>query len=278
MRYVSIVVLLVGLAFAADNDGSDPTAPAVPVHFGGSDDITVTVLNSFQITFAAHVLGMDYIEGDEIIVFNSNSDNKLFMCDPDDGTYVSELPLSYASNPSPFGNCWDVGAGVTAWVNDWSSSSMAVWDGSNWSSISNPAGTSGRGMEFDGTNIWETYSSSSIMMFEPGGSPSSFPVSVGDQMSGLAVFPMESNVGVAVTTYDVHTLYFYEYDGSSLTVLGSAPCPTPVSSSLGLAYSESRDTFFWSYSSGGGYHIAELDIDLGLALTPATWGVIKTSF
>ncbi|MBN1434116.1 hypothetical protein JW921_05105 [Candidatus Fermentibacterales bacterium] len=217
--------------------------------------------------------------GDEVIIFTSNTDNKLFMCDPDDGAYVSEVSLNYTGNPYPFGNCWKVGAGVTAWVNDFITSSMAVWDGSAWSSISNPAGTNGRGMDFEDPYIWETNSSSSILRFEPGGSPTSFAAGVPGQMSGLAVFPLGANLGVVTTCYNApgHNLYFYEFDGASLTPLGNAPCPVAVGNSLGLTYSESRGTFFWGYNSGG-YYIAELDVDLGVGLTPSTWGSIKSSF
>ena len=244
---------------------------------GGTDDIVVTVLNTFQAPYSAHILGMDYVEDDQIIVFNSNTDNKLFMCDPDDGTYVSELALTYTGNPSPFGNCWKVDAGVTAWVNDWSASTIAVWDGSSWSSISNPAANLGRGMDFEDPCIWETNSSSAILRFEPGGAASSYSPGVPSQMSGLCVFPYETSTGVMVTCYNTHQFFFYEFDGSSLNSLGVANCPTACNSSLGLTYSESRDTYFWSYSSGSGYTIAELDIEINVGLTPSTWAGIKTA-
>jgi hypothetical protein len=98
-------------------------------------------------------------------------------------------------------------------------------------------------------------------------------------MSGMTVFPKGSNLGIMVTAHGSQNFWFYEFDGSSLTYLGSAACPLTVSQSRGLTYSAQRGTFFWSYSVGGTDHIAELGIDFVYTNTqPTSLGNIKAMF
>jgi hypothetical protein len=132
-------------------------------------------------------------------------------------------------------------------------------------------------MDFDGTDYWITQSSSGIYRHQPGVGAEFFSLSeVPTQMSGLTVLPFMGDVVVVVTTYNTHNWYFYQYDGSTLAYLGSAPCPVSCGSSLGLAYSDSRDTIFWSFSSP--YTIVEVEYDIDVALERSTWGEIKSSF
>jgi|GEM_PF-1484770 len=64
------------------------------------------------------------------------------------------------------------------------------------------------------------------------------------------------------------SFYFYEFDGSSLTYVDTVDCPDlGVNQSYGLAYSEERDTVFWSYATGSNDSISELDIDFGTEIT-----------
>jgi hypothetical protein len=97
------------------------------------------------------------------------------------------------------------------------------------------------------------------------------------QLSGVTVFPFMGDVGLCVTTYSTFNLYFYQYDGSSMTYLGSVACPASCSSSYGLAYSENRGTIFWSYNSGG-YMLGEIEFSIDVALERSTWGEIKANF
>lgn len=280
MKWITIVFILMFLPFWAfgllDDTGADLSAPfgsQIPTP-NPDVDIEIDILNTFTCSYSSHILGLDYVEDESLLGFDSSTNKTFFYCDPDDGTYVDELYLAYSS--SPF--CAVADDNGYVYVDDWSQSNINWWDGS-WHSFSNPSGSNGRGMDydFDSGYLWETNSSTGVYRFLTDGTGSEFFTlsEVPSQMSGLTVFPHGDNMLLMVTTYGTFNFYFYEFDGSSLTYLTYEPCPTGCSSSLGLTYSAERDTFFWSYNSGG-YKISELDITFTFtSVQPASLGYIK---
>ena len=75
-------------------------------------------------------------------------------------------------------------------------------------------------------------------------------------MSGLAVFPYYgANIGIAVATFSTTQIFLFEFTGAAVSYVGCADLPqtNPVDASWGLAYSETRGTFFWSYLSVSGH-------------------------
>ena len=242
-------------------------------------DFDITVLNSFTCPYAQEIKGLDYIGGETAITFASNLDDLLYTCDAEDGTYIDDLELSYTGNPHPFGVCYDDNDYVH--VNDYSQNDIHWNNYSSWDDYSNPSDNKGSGMDFDGTYIWETYWTDGVYRFFPDGSGAEFFYTdeVTTQMSGLAVFPYNSNLGIIVATHGNLIFYFYEFDGSSTTYLGNADCPLIASQSRGLTYSQERGTFFWSYGDGGVDWISELGIDFYYtAVQPASVGNIKAIF
>ena len=166
------------------------------------------------------------------------------------------------------------------YTDDWTDNVLYYTDdyGSSWSTVANPSGNAARGMDFDGTDFWCSNATSGVIRFQPGGSQEVIALpEVPSQMSGVTTFPYMGDIGLCVTTYNTLNFYFYSWDGSTATYLGSAACPASCSSSYGLAYSDDRGTIFWSYNSGG-YQIAEVDFDIDVALDRMTWGEIKATF
>ncbi len=242
-------------------------------------DITVTSTNSFTCSYAQHILGLDYHMAQEALLFSSASDDKTYACDPDTGAEGSSLDYPW-TNPSAFGVAMVSDSPYTFYFDDWNDSYIHVYvggGGGGWSTETNPVGRNGRGMDFDGSNTWITNSGTGVCRFQPGVGEAFYSLSEPqDQLSGLTTFPHGANTGVMVTTYDDLNFYFYEFDGSSMVYLGSTPVPVSCTSSMGLAYSDTRDSFFWSYYSGGIYHIDELDITfVETAIEETTWGQIK---
>lgn len=247
-----------------------------------SDAITITVLNTFSCAYAQQILGLDFSIDSSVLVFVSNEDDVLYSCNPDNGNKIGELALTYTTAPDQFGICVDDAS--NCYFNDFYQNHMYWWDTSAWHLMTNPVGDDGRGMDFDGNRMWETFdwTTKQIVSFNTDGSGIQYYdiLELGSaNPSGLTAFPYGSDVGIMVTSYNSHNFYFYGFDGSTLTSLGFVPCPLACTSSLGLTYSATRNTFFWSYqTSSSGYYITELDIEItGSALTPATWGSIKTS-
>jgi hypothetical protein len=143
-------------------------------------------------------------------------------------------------------------------------------------------------MDFDGTYIWQAFGPISATY----GATCAFDQAgvllggwnlpgISTQLSGLAVFNLTTDVtGIAVTSYDEHYIWFYEFTGSSMILLGSAQLPVSANifQSLGLCYSSVRNTYFWSYLDNSSvFHISELQIT-ETSLEHSTWGNIKTSF
>ena len=158
-------------------------------------DITIDVINTFECPFASEIRGLDYVDGETAITFASDPDNKLYTCNANDGTYVSELALGF-SNPHPFGVCYD-GNGYPH-VNEFNGSDIYWFNGADWNDYDNPSSNKGGGMDFDGDYIWETYWTDGVYRFFPDGTGVEFyeTPEIGAQLSGLAVFPYGDDTAV----------------------------------------------------------------------------------
>ena len=282
----SVISLLVLAAVAAANPGSLGEGPgvSVPVNQNGTDGYEITVLNTFETPYAYQILGLDYNDGNNGLFFVSNADDSMYYCSADDGTELDSWALDPA-NEFAFGMA---DGGTFAHVNDFINSDVYFFNGSVWGTYPNPYNADGRGMDFDGTYVWEAYGP----LYATYGAACAFDqtgVLLGDwnlpgittQLSGLAVFNTGTDAtGIAVTSYSVHYIWFYEFTGSSMILLGDAQLPisADILQSLGLCYSSERDTYFWSYYDNSSvFHISELQIT-ETSLEHSTWGNIKTSF
>jgi hypothetical protein len=283
MKLLHVALLVVAsLSYASDDGNFASFSPVNPAGDPGTDDIAITVIESW--VPGVQILGLDWLnDEDGFIAMASATDDMINRWDASSEALSGAIDLMDTNT-----NCFGVAAGPTGALftsNDWSLTNLFV-RASTWIDLPpNPAGSGGRGMEFDEETgeYWEAGSDGSthtLYRFIPG--VGSIPYVITEptyRLSGIAVFPYDDNLGVVVTTYNVHNFYFYEFDGTTLTHLGTVPCPAlGQSSSLGLCYANSRDTFFWSWSDGSTYHLTELDIDFNVSLTPSTWGSIKTLF
>lgn len=282
MRSLAFLILVSALALAAGDgfDGNHASIHGTPP--AGTDDITLTLLNTWDPVVKA--LGLDVFEDatDTYVLGVNNNDDLVRAYDAATGAPLGSLTLD-AGNTNAFGIAWNNDpTNDTYYVDDFVSSFLFYTDdfGTSWTTLSNPAGSNARGMDFDGTDYWTTNGEGGgLWRFQPGVGQDNLTIpEVTAQPSGLAVFPYEGDVGVAVTTYNSFNIWFYVWDGVDLTYLGSAPCPAGCSSSLGLTYSYNTDTMFWSYITGSGYKVSEFSVDFGTALQHDTWGAIKSAF
>jgi hypothetical protein len=219
---------------------------------------------------------------DAYYVLGADNENDYIQAwDAASGTAVGTLPLS-GSNPNCFGLAWNNNIDTdTYYTNDWGVASLFYTEnfGTGWTTSANPAGSNGRGMDFDGTDYWQTNGNGGgLWRFMPGEGQENIPIpEVPTQPSGIAVFPNGSDLGVAVTTYNTWNIYFYNWDGATMSYLGFAVCPIACTYSYGLTYSETSGNLFWSFNSTTGYRLAELSFEI-TSLERASWASIKTSF
>ncbi|MEN8207808.1 MAG: hypothetical protein ABFR50_01005 [Candidatus Fermentibacteria bacterium] len=280
MKYCIFVFIFVTLLFAGGFGYTGISAASTPVN-GGSDDIEITYINDW-IT-ADVVLGLDiyeYLSECYILASDPVSDH-IQSYDASTTAPLGTMNLSGA-NDHCFGIAWNNNPDFdTYYINDWMDPVLYYTEdfGSTWTTAPNPAGNSARGMDFDGTDYWTTNGSGGgLWRFTPGAGQENIPTPfVTGQPSGLTVFPAGANLGIVITTY-TNIFFFCEWDGSTMTLIGSTVCLPSCACSYGLAYSTSRDTFFWSYiDAANDYHLAEFTFEVA-SLEQSTWGAIKNSF
>jgi hypothetical protein len=248
-------------------------------------EITLTLERNWVIGDAQSALGLDiWGQGSQLrVIFTDQAAGGLGSFDPATGEVVGVLPLS-SPNSDCFGVIFAPTAADTTWyTNDQSDDCLyRTTDLSTWYTEPNPSLQNGRGMDFDGIWCWETCSGTGVYRFQPGGSSEHIPLTeIQAELSGLTVFPLDADLGLAVTCYDDQNFYFYRWNGSGTEFLGSAPCPDETRSScnFGLAYSESEQMIYWSYiSTTDQVMIAEVSFDLGFSLEQSSWGGIKSLF
>ncbi len=263
--------------YGRDSSIPDGTLPSC------NDAITLNIIDTFQVSSAGQMLGLDTQQGcNQLVVMDSDASLiRAVVMGTGNPVWTHPTPCS-----DTFGCChnWPIPYGW--YVNCYANSNMYYYDDPNWIvAFSNPAGSNGRGLDFqnDGNYIWETYSSGTTHRIyridETGGYTYYTITEVPGQMSGLAVFPYNGNLGIIVTCYGFQDWFLYEFDGSSLTYEGSGdPGLSNFTMSLGPTYYGNTDTFFWSYIVYGTIRwIAEVEF-ITTALERSTWGSIKTQF
>ncbi len=280
MRYLLFILLIAAFAIA-DDDGCFSTEVCTNPQNSGSDAVSLTIVNDWAL--AEKALGLDvFVDGSSVYILGA--DNNLDVVQAYDVTGVPQASMTLdPANDNCFGLGWNNDStNDTYYTNDWNDSDLYFTDdfGSSWSTESNPAGSSARGMDFDGTDYWCTNGvGGGLWRFQPGTGQENIAIpEVTGNPSGLTVFPYGSNIGVAVATYSSGYIYFYEWDGSTMIPLGAAPCPASCSSSFGLGYSSASNTIYWAYKDTSSvYHLAEFSFSI-TALERSSWGSIKTSF
>ncbi len=273
-RTLTVFLLCVSIGFANSYMSIDsPVRPTV--------NVTITVLNTFAPDTPSMILGLDYDEmNDRLALGSANAfDPEVGFYDPDDGEYLSEI--AYTTPLVNFGVCLNDDASLV-FLTEWFEGKLYTYNWSGWSTINSPAGTEGRGMDFRDGYLWVARGlNKDVMRFLPDGTNvSTYPApQSNDNLSGLTTFPLGTETGVLLTSYYDRRFFFYSFDGSSLTFLTAVDTPLFCNTPLGLAYSASRDSFFWSYTDGATYTISELDIEIELtALQRYSFGEIKALF
>ena len=279
MRYLLFILVFAAFAFAGDN-GCNGAEVFVNPQGSGSDAVSLTLLNNW--TLAEKALGLDaFIDGSTVYILGSDNDLDIIQAYDVAGNPLGSFSLDPA-NDSCFGIVWNNDPDTdTYYTDDWSDNVLYYTEdfGASWTTESNPAGSSARGMDFDGTDYWCTNATGGgLWRFQPGVGQENIAIpEVTTQPSGLTVFPYGANLGIALAAYNDNNIYFYEWNGSTMNYLGSATCPVTNDGSYGLAYSSVSDTIYWAFRASSVYHLAEFSFSI-TSLERSSWGSIKTSF
>lgn len=246
--------------------------------------ITFSVLNTWPITWADQVLGLESWESGSTvnIVYCESSGMEIGSLNPATGGSAGSVPKP-AGCGNGFGIAFNDNLTTPVWhINSWGNSNLWYSEDSfsTWQTIANPCGTNGRGIAFDGEAYWQS-NQTSLVRFTPGGSSTTFSAVAPTQISGVAVVPgvNPAYVYLMLTTYNTDVFVLYSYDGTSLVQVATGTGPTGLGNTnrLGLTWCEYRNSLFYSYAVSGGYAISELDFDV-VALSRDTWAGIKSAF
>ncbi|MCD4847122.1 MAG: hypothetical protein K8R76_02905 [Candidatus Aegiribacteria sp.] len=262
------------IAFASSSEGAQDD----------TDAITLTVVNHWPI-YECSVYGLDVWENGSSmgVAFCTYDSDSLLSFDPEDWNNISSLGPLAASNNNSYGVA--VNDNLTSppvWVTSNMNDTLFYTDDNfvTWNSFNHPGGgTQAYDMDFDGSHYWVTNGSNSVTRFQISGSSQNFTLhELGGTARLLCVFPYQLSFGLAVARR-TGLLHFYSWNEASLDYLGNCDFPTGYWDSYGLAFSESRDTMFWSYSTASGIPcIYELNLGIEVSLNHSTWGAIKASY
>ena len=267
----------------SNSDGENDSSSDNPVVPAGSRAFSFSGLNCFSVDWlgAGNPLrGLDHVIffSDDAVMSPRDS---VYFISLDDGSKLLGIELD-SENETTWG-CYAC-AGIA--VGDWQDNTLYFTEnmGITWNTFGNPAGSEGRGMDMDyyTFTVWETHGSTTLYAFDhssPVGTAYDVSSVIADQMSGLAVYNNGDDNWLLVNTYNSDCSYIFDLD-DSLNFLGTAAFPysSNFSKSYGLTYTDTRDTFLWSYKDNSdNCYLVELELEIS-ALEQTTWGTIKSIF
>jgi len=253
---------------------------------------TTILLNTWQITYASNVLGLDHLTlgGTPVIGFCSSIDDKLYFANIADMTEFNVSNL-HSGNGSAFG-CTVTPPVMT--TTDFTDTNLyeGLWN--SWIYYFNPASYTSRGITRDGNNglLWLARTNGFTGSFAQyigcmtQGNPGSivwYNVMAGlnntQRLSGIADFVLPNgHTCLAYNIYSSEWVRFREFTGYSLEYLGYAVLPVSgIQASFGICYCNTRDSFYWSYQKNSNFYVSEFSVNI-TALTRSTWGQIKATF
>lgn|GEM_PF-3508045 len=285
LKLLMVLCMTVAVFGWMDEDGGDNLI----VGSQGStrtDTIPLNIIDQFQLDPSIQMLGLDYDDHDDLLGLMDNDSSYIRAVETGTGTESWSEAVPYSET---FGTCHDLTYPYGWWVNSWATGNLYYWDGvDSWGAVyANPAGDDGRGMDFDESGyIWQaaTNSTPSVGLYRINaatGTSEYFDLLGGpivSRLSGLTYIPYAPHPMLVVTCYTSPDWYFYEYDGTDLSLIGTAiPQVSDFDGSRGLTFSSDTGTIFWSYKTTTSRWIAEVEFNSG-ALQQSTWGNIKTQF
>lgn len=233
-------------------------------------DIDITVEDTWLIDYAAEVNGMCFDWSQQLLIFRSDLDGKLFLADPADCSCQDSIDLP--QGVLGFGVAHDSWGTGEYYINDQISGQIFHSDGSDsWASFPDPAGSAGMGMdsgwypgyiyEISGGEPHElhgmkTDGTDHSVYSVPGvsGEVSGF---MGNEFATLGPQPS----GIILTTRYGRDFYFlWIYGDSDYVMYGQEPCPLAVEESLGLTWSPDFRVYWSWLGTDGEYYISRLMI------------------
>ena len=237
-------------------------------------DIPITVIHTWEITYASDIQDISYNWSTDQIAIRSNGDGKIYLADPDDLSLQAEVNLPPGIQGFGLSVMPEASLG-RFYVN--SSTEPVIYHTDivdSWSSFPNPAGTAGTGLDFNcllvNDVLYQATSTPPFDFYAIANDKTSYVTyelpGVTEEISGFMVHEVmilddDAPYAIIATTRFGHEFLFWHYDGGSYVLYAQEDCPVPVDESLGLFWDWQAFTVFWSYlGTDDKYYISELEI------------------
>ncbi|MCK5132640.1 MAG: T9SS type A sorting domain-containing protein [Candidatus Sabulitectum sp.] len=222
-------------------------------------DIPISVLDTWQIPYASDIQDISFDWNSNTLILRSNGEGKIFLADPYSCDSLGEVNLP--DGAGGFGVAFCPANPGEYYINSDTAPLILHCDGSGtWSWFSNPAGTSGGGMDFSWFGpedlFFEVSSATPCEFFgietdETGFDTYALP-GVNEEISGFMGHEVSTLYGytpwaLILTTRFGHEFFFFHKSGGNYTLYGQEPCPITVTESLGLTWCPSDEYVYWSY-------------------------------
>lgn len=239
-----------------------------------SQGIDITVLNTWEITYASDIQDISFDWSAGRVAIRSNGDGKIYLADPDDLTCLGELSLP--PGIQGFGlNVKDEYPNSRYFVNSTEEAVIYHCDGGDsWASFPNPALDCGSGLDCNSLGgewtLFQATRTPPFSLYAISGDYSDFVTyelpGVTGEISGVMVHEVVTSgdyqpFGLIGTTRYGGEFLFWHASGGEYVLYGQENCPVPVTESLGLFWDWMHFTVFWSYrGTDDCYYVSELEI------------------
>jgi hypothetical protein len=278
MKTIFIVLVIIGMAATSYAD-EGPSA-AEPQHGFSTDDIVLTSLGTWELPGSKTPRGIDCSDTTSEIFVTDYSTDMISIYDYT-GNLLNQISCP-GEIPDVFGLCL---ASDYILINDnGSDTDINKYQSGTWNpEFANPS-PNPTGMDMDASGIiWEIEASSNILYrFNTSGTVLNQwtlpePPASASAMA-CTIFPINGTNVVMIGGLTWADFYFYEWDGTDLTFIGTHVTPQSSNKSYGAAWCSQRNTIFWVYKGGGTFYVCEFQCFItGVALERSTWGAIKAT-
>jgi hypothetical protein len=234
-------------------------------------DVDITVLDTWEITFASDIQDIALNEYAGQIILRSNGDGVLYVCD---GGFSVVEEISLPAGLDGFGVGYNMENDMY-YVNSGSTPTIYYSDGSDsWTGFPNPAGVQGAGLDvenfFYSEELCQVTSGSPCLLWvtdtDDFTSESYVLSGIDGEVSGLMGHEIMAGDGpepgalIVTTRYGCEFFFYYELS-SSYVLYDQEDCPLDAVESLGLAWKFYECTVLWSWKgTDGKYYVSELYI------------------
>ncbi|MEN8209326.1 MAG: hypothetical protein ABFR50_08745 [Candidatus Fermentibacteria bacterium] len=269
-----VISVMTSVSFSGDISSSEPQ------HGFSTDDIILTSLGTWELPGSKTPRGIDCSDTAEEIFVTDYSTDMISLYDYS-GNLIEQINCP-GEIPDVFGLC--LGSDYILINDNGADTDINKYQSGTWSPLFTNPSSDPTGMDMDASgNIWEIEASSNILYrFNTSGTVLNQwslpePPASASAMA-CTIFPISGTNVIMLGGLTWADFYFYEWDGTDLTFLGTHVTPQSSNKSYGAAWCSQRDTIFWVYKGGGTFYVCEFECSITpVALERTTWGAIKAT-